>query len=76
MKNAISKIKSERMRITILLLLFMLCAMILGFTAIGIISLSKKLDMPLPYTQADLVYGNIIDTIAKTDHAVTAQHLL
>ena len=72
MKNSISKIKSERMRITILRLLFMLCAMILGFTAIGIISLSKKLDMPLPYTQADLVYGNIIDTNIQTTSGLSA----
>lgn len=62
----INKIKSERMRITIMLLVFMACTFALGMIAIGFISCSKKLDMPLPYEEANLVYGNVIDSNIQT----------
>lgn len=62
----IRNIKSERMRITIMLLIFMMFALILGILAIGMISCSKKLDMPVSYEDTNLVFGNVIDSKIQT----------
>lgn len=66
-----SKIKSaykhsERMRITLFLLGVMGSALVLGLTAIFIISMSKRLDMSVPYAEQNLVYGNVIDSNIQT----------
>lgn len=60
------KIKSERMRITALLIGFMAAALILGIGLILLISSAKKLDLSVPYSEQNLVYGNVIDSNIQT----------
>lgn len=60
------KRKSERIRITIMLLSFMACALVLGLISIRLISRAKTLDTPLPYEEQNLVYGNMVDTNIQT----------
>lgn len=62
MNVRLRKLRSERMRMTALLLGFMAAALFVGIFAIFLITVSKKLDMPAPYDKQNLVYGNVIDS--------------
>lgn len=59
-------LKSERMRLTVILLSIFVIAVILGITAIMLITGAKKKDMFLPYAEQNLVYGNVIDSNIQT----------
>ena len=56
----------ELIKITAVLLSFLVIIFIIGITAIIFISNAKKMDMPVSYSSQNLVYGNVIDSDIQT----------